>query len=417
MLEPGENLLFAAGQPVSSTLSARASLTYVPDGEGGRATDVSMITALRSMSRDQSYALTTLVSRATARQLRQAGTAYPEWVQERYLQLPARLPERVHELSEELTRSASTPFEAAEAIQSHLRRITYDQSISAPPPGVDVVDWFLFVNRRGYCDYYATAMVVLCRSSGIPARIAQGYTPGEVDSQSGAFTVRQLDAHAWPEVFFPGYGWIAFEPTSSEPVLTRPQETEDSLLSGLLGLPGANLSEDEDKYGPDETVTEDDALIDVVVGASNPWRSRLLGLIVSAAGVCFAGGLLVALWWAYSLRGLGVVARVYEQVRRLGGLLGESHDEHQTPEEYGESLSRKVAGAGDQIRRLMALYVKQRFARKGLSAEEETEAGTIWRGLRGRLLRAALWLRRPRRRKRSPRWVSSSSLRPRGTLE
>jgi hypothetical protein len=376
-----------------------------------------MLTALRTLGRDQSYTVSAMVSRASTQQLRAAGTEYPEWVKARYLQLPTRLPGRVRTLSRQLTELASTPYDAAEAIQSYLRRITYDQFIAAPPPGDDAVDWFLFVNRRGYCDYYATAMAVLCRASGIPARISQGYTPGELDSDLDAYRVRQLDAHAWPEVYFPHYGWIAFEPTSSEPVLSRPQEGQGGLLSGILGLPGATLSEEEDKYGPDEALLEDAALIEVAVAQSDSWFARFLGLALALAGVLFVVVLGVVAWWAYSLRGLSVAASVYEQMRRLGRLLGARCQEHQTPAEYGESLAKKVAGGRQQIQRLMALYVKQCFGREGLSATEETEAAETWPGLRALMLRRALAIRRPKRRTRSPRWVPASSLRPPGTLQ
>jgi hypothetical protein len=372
---------------------------------------------MRPLGRDQRYTVSALVSRATAGQLRLAGTEYPEWVKARYLQLPARLPGRVRALSRELTNSAGSPYDAAEAIQSYLRRITYDQFISAPPAGVDVVDWFLFVNRRGYCDYYASAMAMLCRASGIPARISQGYTPGEFDADLDTFHVRQLDAHAWPEVYFPRYGWIAFEPTSSEPVLARPEEVEGGLLPGILGLPGLTLSEEEDKYGPDEGLAEDSALVEVDVAQSSAWSSRVTGLALVLAGTSLVIAVCAAAWWAYSLRGLGVVARAYEQVRRLGRLLGERHQEYQTPAEYGESLARHVTAGRPQIRRLMALYVKQRFSRGRRSAADEAEASENWRRLRGLMLRKALWLRRPKRRARSPSWVPSSSLRPRGTLE
>jgi len=412
MLEPGENLLFFAEQPLDSSLSARASLTYVPGAPRPQAADVSMLSALRTLGRNQSYTLASLISGATARQLRAASDEYPAWVMERYLQLPARLPRRVRTLSHELIIGASTPYDKAEAIQNYLRRITYDQHITAPPPGEDAVDWFLFENRRGYCDYYASAMAVLCRASGIPARIAQGYAPGEYNPGSRIYQVRQLDAHAWAEVYFPGYGWISFEPTSSEPLLVRAQEGEAPLLPGPVVPPGTERTEDEDKFGPDEGVAEGEDIVDITIAQARPWYTRLLRLALVLLAMWIIGLLVFVAWWHFSLRGLGAAASVYEQMRRLGGLVGVPHHMFQTPVEYGESLVAKLVEGGQEVRHLIALYVKQRFSQQGLSEIQERELRERWPTLRSLMWRQALTPRWPKRKARTPGCVPTASLRP-----
>ena len=83
----------------------------------------------------------------------------------------------------------------------------------------------MFDLKQGYCDYFATAMVVLARLNGIPARLAVGYTMGQFDPQRGDYRVTELNAHSWPELYFPGYGWIPFEPTSAQAV---PERTESA---------------------------------------------------------------------------------------------------------------------------------------------------------------------------------------------
>ena len=80
-----------------------------------------------------------------------------------------------------------------------------------------MVDYFLFDLRQGYCDYYASAMIVFARSRGLPARLAVGYASGEYDPVSDQFLVTEADAHSWPEIYFPEYGWIPFEPTAAQP--------------------------------------------------------------------------------------------------------------------------------------------------------------------------------------------------------
>jgi len=371
-----------------------------------------MLTALSTLGRDQSYEIAAMVSRAPSNQLREAGTDYPQWVTQRYLQLPNRLPQRVRTLTAEIVRGASSPYDAAEAIQSYLRRITYDQYISVPPPGQDVVDWFLFENRRGYCDYYATAMAVMCRVSGIPARVSQGYSPGEYESGQGRYRVRQLDAHAWPEVFFPNYGWIAFEPTSSEPVIERSLESDVPIVPGPLLPPGSAWSEDEDKYGADDALAEDADIMDVTLSRSRPWYYRLLALAAPLLAVLLATLIGLMAWWNWSLRGLSVAASAYEQMRRVGSLLGARQQDHQTPVEYGESLVARLLGGSEQVRRLAALYAKQRFSGKGLDAAEESELSELWHSLRALMWRQVLTPRLPRRKVRAPAWVPASSLRP-----
>jgi hypothetical protein len=103
--------------------------------------------------------------------------------------------------------------------------------------------WFLFDTKTGFCNYYATAEVVLLRSMGIPARMAVGFSQGEYEPPN-LYTVRQRDAHAWPEVYFPGNGWVEFEPTSSQSPLVRPvgdnTSTRQAFTPTPQGTPQAN---------------------------------------------------------------------------------------------------------------------------------------------------------------------------------
>ena len=94
-------------------------------------------------------------------------------------------------------------------------------TVEAPPAGQDPLDWFLFHSKKGFCNYYATAEVLLLRSAGIPARMVVGFAQGEFDPPNH-YVVRQRDSHAWPEVYFPGIGWVEFEPTSNQAPLELP---------------------------------------------------------------------------------------------------------------------------------------------------------------------------------------------------
>ena len=95
--------------------------------------------------------------------------------------------------------------------------VVYDLDAPTPPEGVDAVDDFLFSSRRGFCEQIASALAVMLRTQGVPARLATGYLPGERDRLSGVWKVRASDAHAWVEVWFPESGWQAFDPTAEVP--------------------------------------------------------------------------------------------------------------------------------------------------------------------------------------------------------
>ena len=190
---------------------------------GPVAPDVVSWRSLEPLGGGDSYSMRSLVSRASYQDLRGAGTDYAGFVTDHYLALPASLPDRVRELSRVVTQGARTPLDKAMSIQDFLRsdRFTYSVDVEKPPRDADGVDYFLFETMTGYCDYFASAMVVMLRAVGVPARLAAGYGPGEETDATGLREVRSTDAHSWPQVYFPGHGWIDFEPTPIWPVPDR----------------------------------------------------------------------------------------------------------------------------------------------------------------------------------------------------
>jgi transglutaminase-like putative cysteine protease len=131
-----------------------------------------------------------------------------------YLQIPPKMDvARVGQLATGWARDATTPFEKARSIENHLR-MDYRYSLeSGPVPNGDFVEHFLFQTRQGHCEYFATSMVMMMRTMGIPARIVNGFYTTEWSALSRVFTVRQRDAHSWVEVYFDDYGWMTFDPT------------------------------------------------------------------------------------------------------------------------------------------------------------------------------------------------------------
>src|SRR4029077_481192 len=127
----------------------------------------------------------------------------------RYLQIDAALPPRVRELAESVTARANDATSKALALEHHLRtNYAYSYATIIPYQHRTPLDWFLFENRKGHCEFFASALVVLLREIGIPARLATGYSLGERNPLTGFHEVRVLDGHAWVEAWLPPRGWV-----------------------------------------------------------------------------------------------------------------------------------------------------------------------------------------------------------------
>jgi len=127
---------------------------------------------------------------------------------------PSSVSARARNLADEVTQSASTEYDKVMALTTYLQR-NYRYTLDLPPvpAGKDPVDWFLFDVKTGYCEQFATAETLMLRSLGIPARLATGYATGDYDPILNQAVVREHDAHAWVEVWFPGHGWVPVDPT------------------------------------------------------------------------------------------------------------------------------------------------------------------------------------------------------------
>jgi transglutaminase-like putative cysteine protease len=144
--------------------------------------------------------------------LRKAPTAFPEAIHATYLQLPT-LDARIPKLAADVTASSKNEYDKAAAIRSYLiAHYSYTLDLSGSH-GTDPLANFLFVRRAGHCEYFASAMTVMLRSIGVPARYVTGFLPGEYNDLGGDYIIRQSDAHSWVEVYFPTYGWVTFDPT------------------------------------------------------------------------------------------------------------------------------------------------------------------------------------------------------------
>ena len=190
------------------------------------------------------YQATVIDTAPTAEQLRAASAGYPS-DGSTTAAVPDDLPQRIRELAETITANAATDGEKALLIQQWLRSSRFSYSTEpAPGSGYEALTRFLFDDRTGYCEQFATSMAVLARTVGIPARVAVGFLPG--DRVDDGFEVSIRDMHAWPELYFGGLGWVAFEPTpgvASPPSYTTVTEPSPTPTASATPTPSAETEE------------------------------------------------------------------------------------------------------------------------------------------------------------------------------
>ena len=340
---------------------------------------------------DESYTMSSLVSYATANDLRGAGTQYDGFITDHYLQLPVDLPSRVREVSERLTASSVTPFDKAKAVRAYLRgpNFVYSQDIEAPPTTSDGVDHFLFETRTGYSDYFASSMVVLLRAAGVPARIAVGYAPGDYDREEGYSSVRDSDSHAWAQIYFPRYGWIDFEPTPEWSVHERQAFSQ---LGDELILDRAGGGFERDELFPDalDELQERGSGADATVEGSSGGPVRLAIIVLIGLGALVTLWLVLVVVWNIGLGKASSVEKAYTKMSRLGALSGTRRYPHQTPVEYAAALGHAVPAVASGARDIARAFSNNRYGGRAPDEEGQRTLEQIWKSIRGSLMARSL---------------------------
>lgn len=207
---------------------------------------------------------------------------YIDSLYEKYTQLPETITPRVRELAQEITKDKNNNYDMAKAIETYLsKNYPYTLAPGTPPRSRDFVDYFLFEGKKGYCTYYASAMTVLLRCLDIPARYVEGYIlPPE--KKDGVYKVTNQQAHAWVEVYFDGFGWIPFEPTSPFVANLYNDRTISATISGeMLDTGYEDYMEMMDKYrNQGAAVTYD---LDTETETDSGMKKPVLTLIIISA--------------------------------------------------------------------------------------------------------------------------------------
>jgi len=390
--KPTGRYLVSAGYPVKTF----APVLVV---ESGDQPFLGALKATGPVDPGRSYSMTVAVSKATKAQLRAAGTDYPPEIARYYLGT-AGMTERTRQLAQDVAADATTPFDQADALARFLQgdeSFAYSTTATLPTdPEQDFVDYFLFDpnhRRVGFCEHYASAMVVMARALGIPARFAAGYAPGEQVQLPGAppgvasspqWQVRQKNSHAWAELYFPGYGWQTFEATKSIRAIVR--------LNGEAPQPGA--SGGPTASAPIGLDPGDGAISNLpssqpIPGGFRPGEQPP-GAGVQGGNILVIGGLIalvlaIAAWrWRRSRRSLRFLAPGDRQWRRLAlaaDRAGVAQRPSETIYEYAGWLEEQIPKQQPEIRTIADGKVWQSYSGHGITGDAIARMEAAWKRL------------------------------------
>lgn len=366
---------------------------------GGRPVGVQITEALPDMSEvlsvtksngkftiGEPYSITSAISLAAPQELFEAGTAYPAWVLDRYLQLPPDLPNRVGDLAARVTDEMTNPYQKTKTIENYLKETyPYNLRVNPPPYGSDGVDHFLFGLQEGYSEYFGSTMAVMLRTVGVPARLAVGYTTGDKVEGKEVYAVTDSHNHAWVEVYFPRFGWIPFEPTPGKalPGIYQLGAEEGGFLDTSTiwaePLDEGCLDESDDCFGLGQPTSGVGVDLSTSGGSSlvSVWPWLLTGLAVLALG-----SVAISLIWTRFLATPSDPRIAFRRMRTLAALAKASQTDYQTPYQFGERLQQILPLQQAPVSIIVSSYVKSRYANKTTTASEKRLLAVAWRKLR-----------------------------------
>ena len=335
--------------------------------------------------------------------------SYPDSIRKRFLQLPD-MSARIAALAREVTGSVRTPYGMARAVEQHLRQ-SYQYSLDVGTAvSANPIEDFLFTRKTGYCEHYATAMVVMLRTLGIPARLVTGFLPGVWNDFGNYYSVRQQDAHAWVEVYFPGSGWVTFDPTPNVPAAAPS-------IFWKVGKVVDSIRLKWDRYVVQYSFRDQMAAARSLREGSEKVRSEVSGLLsaltrgmasvrawltesANAYGWFLVGGLVagafvVGLALAWHRLGRGGRARhadprtarqiaavqLYERMLRTLEAQGLLKPPGATPLEFARQVARERGEAARYVEPLTGLYCRVRFGQAPFSSDDARQAQELLTGL------------------------------------
>ena len=347
-------------------------------------TEQNTVTFDEILEENQRYRVTTYVSTAETPELADSTADYPNWIADRYLQLPQTLPTEVRALANQVVTDANavTPWEKTMAVKRFLQQQVYSLEIEGPGPRDDGIHYFLFktvnepcpsdfptcdtTKRKGYSQYFGSAATVMLRSVGVPARMIAGWSAGEYVPDQGQFLIRDRNRHGWTQIFAPPYGWIDIEVTPGRPSVPRNILVPTTPTSDIPpGLPGsAEFDPDYLEYLED---LDELALLEQEFLRSGRFQpaetdQALLPFEVPVVPTAVAASLILIVLiavslWRWNLRGQPAPVRTYSQFIRVAALLGYRKPSHVSAREFATEIADMTMRYGD-ARRIIEAFEK-----------------------------------------------------------
>ncbi|MBP0021558.1 MAG: DUF3488 domain-containing protein [Cyanobacteria bacterium SBLK] len=330
------------------------------------------------LSEDLTYTVVSDVLLRDRTQLGQAPTDYPDNIKKYYLQIPDAIRENVRQQAEVLLAKANkpiaNPYEKALFLAQAIKQNYEIRPDFQLEEGADLAETFLFEYQGGYPDHFATVLTVMLRSLGIPARLSAGFAPGQFNPFTGFYLVRNTDAHSLTEVYFPEFGWLAFDPLPGREIVPPSVEENETFgvlrqfwnwVAGWLPSPVTGLL----------------AYIFTRSLAAIAWVASRIWLFISGSAIGLFSGLIGAIALAFSawlaalrlrswvrwrnLAKLPPMERLYQQM--LGILAAKGYGKHpaQTPLEYADSTREQLRSeTAEIIAEISRAYSQWRYGEK-----------------------------------------------------
>jgi hypothetical protein len=338
----------------------------------------------------------------TGNQLAAAGTVYPAWASRYVRILPGSVGPLAKQIADQvvagLPADQRDPYHVAGALQDFLYRgggFAYDTDVSdiCPAGSANLVDCFL-TKRRGYCEYFATALAMMLRSEQIPARYVVGYLPGRLDAR-GVFTVERSAAHAWVEVYFPGLGWLRFDPT---PGNTENGQARTALAAGPpvvtpTPVPGASASPARGPLFVDDLEGSGAQLTPAALPGAGAGQASAEGSTAVGSGLLLGGivlvvlALLLLLWWRRQRRfWFPTPEAAWAGIVRPASRLGFRARPSQTVYEYAETLETALPEVAPELHAVALARVEATYGRRQPSQVRLSALRAAYRRVRHHLL-------------------------------
>ena len=330
---------------------------------------------------------------------------YPDWVQSRYLSLPEGFSSAIRDLAIETTQNESSVFDQVSAVTRYMRNnYKYKDKVNIPK-GEDPLEWFLFNGREGFCNYFASAEIMMLRSLGIPSRMVVGYAQGEHLKDKNIYQVKKKDSHSWVEVFFPEYGWIIFEPTPSQPrILYKNEPIPDYEIENQENQPIKETEDTQNFHQLDDFDKINDLLNERATDKKATWKYLLWTLpFFMLFLIIFSGHQLIILrrrpvlipiaiqrilcerekkvpkWiknWA-DYEQLSILEKNFQVLKYISIALGISKDSIQTPKEFLLELFSVIDQNGHYGLGFMEKYHQEKYGNKKIHYSEEIRASYL----------------------------------------